>query len=228
MTNLMRNDIIRIPKRDFTNEITFDKNNQINYWHLYEKTYLEKDVLININNTNLNLENISEFLDYVHNIKYNWHNSSSEDIQTNILKVFIESINSSKASDLSNLHKEIFNLNKKNKNLINVYFKCMSLIFVDNNLDKSSKNIHLLSNTINTLNNLINSNDLSKIDMIIKVNLQLDKFMDHIPKNSENIKSYILDQLIKGSFGEKIKECFEKNFDKAVVTFVDYSGYFLN
>lgn len=213
---LVISDIIRVPERK-SNRIKFDINNQINYWKLYEQSFKEQNQQIDIEKSNLDINLIPSFVDYIENIKYNFHCKGYDEFEYIILKSFLTNLNTEKQEDIFKLSQEIFNLDKKNISILKVYFSCIDkIIYLEKNISEKEKSNYVFNNTIiknvsDSLCNLINEVDLSKVESIIKINLQLDKYLDIVP---DSFKSYLSNELFEKAFCSKLKKCFELDFDK--------------
>ena len=239
------NNIIRVPERKNVQNILLDVNNQINYWKLYEITYSKRHKFsYDIDKTNISLDQINNFINYIENIKYNYHWCNYEDFEKEVLTKFILMLNNDVKDELDNLNGQIFNLDKKNINIIKLYFKCIDII-IQLDMDKIKNNSYknkvdqntstqeisemndlkkeLLQNTIVSINNHIRSINLSKIEIIIKINLQLDKYLDIVP---DSIKDELIVEIVNMDFSNKLIECFKLDFDKTFSIILQWNSLY--
>jgi hypothetical protein len=211
MDKLIFSDIIRIPKRKNVNTFNIDKNNQINYWIIYESTYINNfnKCKYTIEDDNINICEIQDFMEYINNIKYNFHGVTSEQFQQQVFTQYLSNLNYKEIENIKTMIKEVFNLDNKNINIIKLYFKCIEII-------KSTElNISemLLSDICNIINNIIINTNVTNPAVLIKLNIQIDKFLGNIP---DCLKAYMSQNIISYSFEVKLLDSFKLDFTKAL------------
>ena len=211
-------DIIRVPERTVHN-ITLDVNKQINYWKLYEQTFKRKDQKIKIEKSNLSINLISDFLEYIENIKFNFYCNENDIFEYKVLKTFISEINIVEKDNILQINQDVFNLDKKNLNIIKMYFTCIDkMISIEKSINKKEESVfvfdkYMINNLTDSICELIDKVDVSKVETIIKINLQLDKYLNHVP---DSFKQYLINEIFNRSFCSKLIECFELDFDKMI------------
>ena len=206
-------DIIRIPEREKNEEFLIDKNNQINYWKIYENSYVNNFNInnIGINSANVSIYDIQDFIEYINNIKYNIYKMKSETFQQHILLKFLLKLNVDDIDNINIIITEVFNLEKKNINILKLYFNCIEIILADN-YDKDHCDILLLQ-ICNVINNIIINTDVNNPAVLIKLDIQIDKFIDIVPNC---LREYIFNNILSSSFQMKLKENLILNFTKTI------------
>ena len=205
-------DIIRIPKRD-SKEIILDYKNQINYWKLYEQTY-KQNKFYKIDHESISLNEISCFVDYIENIKYNFHFYCFEEFEKNVLFEFIIKLNEIEKENIYKINQEVFNFEKKNIHFLKIFFKCVDrAISISKKKNILINELDLIKHISHSLIEIINLVEISKIEVIIKINLQLDKYLEIVP---DSVKNLICNKVFYLSLSNKLIDCFKIDFDKMI------------
>lgn len=211
MLKLHKDDIIRIPKRNVYDEIKLDKYNKFNYWKFFEITY-GKSASINITNSNIKLENINEFLDYIENLRYNYNGNLYTNFKKEIIEQFLLKLNKDEKIKIQEINTEIFNLKKDRINILKLYFNCISNVYAEKTYDTYDNKLYeILLPLCNNLIELINNVKIKNVQEIIKINIQIDKYLENVP---DIFKNDILIPVLHKSFESQIINCFDIDFQK--------------
>ena len=211
MLKLHKDDILRIPKRNVCDEIELDKYNKFNYWKFFEMTY-DKNTSINIKSSNIKLENISEFLDYIENLKYNYNGNLYTNFKKEIIEQFLIKLNQDQKIKIQEINTEVFNLKKDRINILKLYFNCISNVYNEKTYDTYDNKLYeILLPLCNNLIEIINNIKIKNVQEIIKINLQIDKYLENVP---EIFKNDILLPVLHKSFESQVISCFEIDFEK--------------
>ena len=211
MLKLYKDDIIRIPERNVCDQIKLDNDNKLNYWHFFEITY-NKNTSINIDISNIKLENINDFLDYIENLKYNYNGNLYKNFKKEILEQFICKLNENEKIKIQEINSEVFNLKKDRLNILKLYFKCINNVYHEKIYDSYDNKLYeILLPLCNNLIELINNIKIKNVQEIIKVNIQIDKYLEYVP---EIFKNDILLPVLHKSFETQVINCFEIDFEK--------------
>ena len=221
MDKLIFDDIIRIPKREKINTFKINKNKPINYWKIYENTYVNNisRSKCTIDDHNINIYEIQDFMDYINNIKYNFHGISSVQFEQQIFTKYLLNLNSQDSDNIKLIINDVFNLDKKNISIVKLYFKCIEIIisnadYLENFPKPNNERCDmLLSGVCNVINDVISNTKMINPAVLIKLNIQLDKFLEHVP---ECLKVYISEDIISKSFQIKLIESFKMDFTKTM------------
>lgn len=206
-------DIIRIPERSNNENITFDLNNKINYWKLYENSFQKSSNIFNfeIKDDNYNINKFQDFIEYIDNIKYNYHGLNSDKFKICILQKYIKSINSNKKDEIKKIISDVFNFKNEQVHILKLYFNCIDLILQDID-DKTLINDYLsITNEVIEFN--LNEIKVSNPAVIIKVNIQLDKFFKIVP---DRIQNKLMSIILKNNFIPILLECFRIDFNNTM------------
>ena len=224
MDKLSFNNIIRIPKRKCEKKIIINKNNPINYWELYENTFMNKNTVLDIiiHESNINISQMSDFIDYINNIKYNFYGLSDEDFLQNLLTEFLLRLNKKENTNIKKIINEVFNLNKKNIAKLKLYFTCIDIV-VNNNKNLKINEI-LLFETYTELNNIIKETPVTHPSVLIKLNIQIDNFLDVIV--SSKLKDNILKNIIINTFSNKLIDSLQINFMDTIKIIFKWKGLY--